>query len=122
MSVKAAFTSAIRNSDRFQIAEFTTLPFIVLIVCPPTARRDNAIGRLLANDPPTLTQAWLTTFDETTADPLGPIWIRPRDYRDVIHGTAFDFQDQSDKRPYRRQPERGAIIEGSFEKHPLFGD
>ena len=58
-------------------------PFLVLIVCKTNARRDNALEGLLQNDPPTLTQAWLTTFGEITTDPLGPIWIRPKDYRDA---------------------------------------
>jgi hypothetical protein len=64
-------------------SEKKDFPFLVLFTCKSAARRDNAIERLLTNDPPTLTQAWLTTFDEVTTDPLGSIWIRPRDYRDA---------------------------------------
>ena len=46
-----------------------------------------------ANRPQILTHSWLTTFKEVTADPLGPIWLRPKDYAVWIHndlrsGTA----------------------------------
>lgn len=72
------------------VSEREQFPFLVLFVCKSAARRDNGIERLLQNDPPTLTQAWLTTFQEVTTDPLGAIWIRPRDFRDARRNHADD--------------------------------
>jgi hypothetical protein len=62
--------------------EYKAYPFRVLFVVENEARRDSTIERLLANQPPTLTQVWLTTSREAIADPLGQIWIRPRDHRE----------------------------------------
>lgn len=56
-------------------------PFRVLYVFKSTERRDAFARLLLAESPPILTQAWLTTFPELLSDPLGPNWLCPIDYR-----------------------------------------
>jgi hypothetical protein len=58
-------------------------PFRVLYILKTAARRDNTIERLLRNNPPILTQVWLTTLAEVIENPLGEIWIRPIDYRNA---------------------------------------
>lgn len=63
-------------------SEFREFPFRVLMVLQTAERRDNTIAVLLANKPPTLTQVWLTTFEDVKSNPLGAIWIRPKDRRD----------------------------------------
>jgi hypothetical protein len=68
-------------------------PFRVLFVFRTAQRRDNVAERLLATDPPILTQAWLTTLAEVKADPLGAIWVRPKDY-----ATARRCNDRSIRR------------------------
>lgn len=52
-------------------------PFRVLIVLKSAERRDNTAERLLDSNPPIRTLAYLSTFPEATADPVGKIWIRP---------------------------------------------
>jgi hypothetical protein len=37
-----------------------------------------------------LTLVSLSTIEEVKADPLGPIWFRPFDYREASRGTPFD--------------------------------
>jgi hypothetical protein len=75
------------GSTREAYKEF---PFRVLMVLPNEERRNNMAERLLQNDPPVLTMVWLTTFSEITTDPLGAIWMRPLDYREITKHTLYD--------------------------------
>jgi len=59
------------------------LPFRVLWVFRTKERRDHAARHFLDQQPPVLTQAWMTTMDEYLADPFGLIWVRPIDYRET---------------------------------------
>lgn len=59
---------------------YKEFPFRVLIICKSEERRDNAAKRLRQSNPPILTQVWLTTTKEATENPLGAIWVKPRDY------------------------------------------
>ena len=108
---------AVRNGaarDRFK--EF---PFRVLMVLKSVERRNNLAERLAQNNPPIMSLAWLTTLAEVVADPLGPIWIQPGEYRAVTQGTPF-YREQSNRAfAYRRQPEREAYIEQNIKKHRL---
>jgi len=100
-------------------SEFDKFPFRVLMVFKNAERRNNTAERLLNNNPPILSQIYLTTFAEVTADPLGPIWIEPKDYRAVIDGTPFDTSRQLPSYAYRRQPEREALVEAKIRKFRL---
>lgn len=64
--------------------DFENYPFRVLAIFPTAERRNNAAERLLLVDPPIKTMVWLTTMPEMLSNPLGPIWIRPADYHEVI--------------------------------------
>jgi hypothetical protein len=111
---------AVRNgSTRDKFKEF---PFRVLIVLKSAERRNNTAERLVQNNPPILTQTWLTTFAEVTADPLGAIWIRPKDYRKVTNGTPFDTAKPNRNFAYRRQPEREMFIESKIQKRRILSD
>jgi hypothetical protein len=68
-------------------SDYRKAPFLVLMVFRTAERRDNAAARLLRCDPPILTQAWLTTFAQITADPLGQVWIRPIDHQSLVVNT-----------------------------------
>lgn len=57
------------------------IPFRVPVVLPGEARRDNIVLKFLTLNPPIETQVWLTTRHELLSDPLGAIWVRPREYR-----------------------------------------
>jgi hypothetical protein len=109
---------AVRNGgSRSQVKDF---PFRVLIVVKSFDRRNNLAERLAMNNPPILRQAWLTTFAEVTADPLGPIWILPVDYRNVTAGTRFYNERPNRTFEYRRQAEREAFVEEKIKKWKLF--
>lgn len=97
---------------------FADFPFRVLMVFKNAERRNNTAETLLQTQPSILTQVWLTTFAEATADPLGPIWIRPLDYREATKGTPFDPTRRRDS-IYRRQSEREAQVDASVGKHRL---
>ncbi len=99
--------------------DYKEFPFRVLMVVPNDERRNNMAERLLQNTPPILSMVWLTTFAEVTADPLGAIWMRPLDYRDITKGTAYD-PSRSRSGAYRRQPEREALVAGEVNKLRLF--
>jgi hypothetical protein len=108
---------AVRNGSTCD--KFKEFPFRVLIVLKSAERRNNTAERLLQNNPPILTQTWLTTFDEVTADPLGAIWIQPKDYREVTTGTQFDTAKPNRNFAYRRQREREMFVEERIKKRRL---
>jgi hypothetical protein len=100
--------------------DYKEFPFRVLLVFRNAERRNNAAERLIAHQPPILSIAALTTIDEVRTNPLGPIWIRPRDYRDAINGTPYDTPVvPSNVSIYRRCPERDEWIEKSIDRHML---
>jgi hypothetical protein len=93
-------------------------PFRVLVVLKNTERRNNTAERLLQNTPPILTMVYLSTFAEVTADPIGPIWIRPIDYREALKDTSFHKETRT--AVYRRQKERQGFVEKVIRKASPF--
>lgn len=110
---------AIRNGGTTD--ELKDFPFRVLMVLKSTERRNNTAERLAQNNPPILTLVWLTTLAEVTTDPLGAIWIQPKDYREITHGTPFEIGRKNSAFVYRSQPEREAFVEKRIKKSPLLG-
>lgn len=105
---------AVRNgASRSAYKEF---PFRVLMVFKTAERRNNTAERLLQNNPPILTHACLSTFEDVTTDPLGPIWIQPVDYRDGTRGTPFDSGQQRGSWGYKRQSAREEFVERNVRK------
>lgn len=94
-------------------------PFRVLMVFRNAERRNNAAEGLLLLSPPILTQAWLTTFTEIATNPLGPIWVRPADYRAIVRDTPFDVLNRYREPVYRRQSQREAFVEEGIRKCAL---
>jgi len=97
-------------------AEYKEYPFRVLMVFKSAERRNNTAERLLLHNPPILTQVCLSTLKEVTADPLGAVWIQPRDYHMAVRGTPFDPERRRVPREYRSQPEREALVERKINK------
>lgn len=112
---------AVRNGGtRNQFKEY---PFRVLMVFKSAERRNNTAERLLQSTPPILSQVCLSTYDEVTADPLGPIWIRPMDYRNATAETPFASGRARETWGYRRQTERELTVEKRIKKwRILHGD
>jgi hypothetical protein len=103
--------------------EYEAFPFRVLMIFRTAERRNNTAVEMLTGVRPAIeTMTWMTTMTEFLAEPLGQIWMRPRDYRDATRGTAFDPQRPRDDGAYRRQPEREAFVEETVQKQPLFDD
>lgn len=96
-------------------SDYKDYPFRVLMVFKTAERRNNFAERLLTGRPPILTQVWLSTIEEVKTNPLGPIWIRPRDYRAVTDGTPFKPVPAASM-TYRRQSAREAFIEANIVK------
>ena len=108
---------AVRNgAARDQFKDF---PFRVLMVLKSAERRNNAAERLAQNNPPILTLVWLTTLAEVTSDPLGAIWIQPKDYREITNGTSFETKQKNTTFGYRSQPERESFVEKHIKKSRL---
>lgn len=108
---------AVRNGatrDRFK-----EYPFRVLMVFKSEERRNNMAERLIHNNLPILTLIWLTTFAEVTANPLGAIWIQPKDYREVTKGTPFEGKPRHNQWAYKRQTAREVFIEKKVRKSSL---
>ena len=103
-------------SHGYPRSAYKRFPFRVLMVLKNAERRNNPAERLLQQYPPILTQVWLTTFAEVTTAPLRPIWVRPKDYREVTQGTAYDPERRRELNGYRRQPERERLIEQAVQK------
>ena len=68
-----------------------------------------------------LTMVWLTTFSEVKADPLGAIWMRPLDYREITKGTLYD-PSRPRTGAYRRDPVREGLVAAELKKLSLFND
>lgn len=100
--------------------DFEKYPFRVLMVLKSAERRNNTAERLAQCTPRILTQAWLTTCAEATANPLGAIWITPGDYRKLTQGTPFDGEALNLNLPYRRQQGREAFVEENIRKRGFF--
>ncbi len=111
---------AVRNGS--PRSDFQKFPFRVLMVFKNAERRNNTAERLVSNHPPILSQMCLTTVAEVTANPLGAIWIEPKDYRAATDGTPFDTSRKIPTFAYRRQPEREALVEAKIRKFSLFGN
>jgi hypothetical protein len=101
---------------------FKEYPFRVLMVFKSAERRNNMAVRLVENNPPILTLAWLTTFAEVTADPLGLIWIQPKDYREAVKGTSFENSPSGNRRAYVRQSARDLFVDQKVQKRRLLED
>ena len=71
---------------------------------------------VLQSNPPILTQVWLSTFAEVTADPFGAIWFRPADYREVVKGTPFAVEPHRKQQEYQRQTARELFVEKKIRK------
>jgi hypothetical protein len=108
---------AVRNGA--SRSEFKDYPFRVLIILKSAERRNITAEKLIHNNPPILTQTWLTTLAEVMTDPLGAIWIRPADYRDVVRNTPFLNERSSTNNLYRRRVERESFVEFRVKKSSL---
>jgi len=100
-------------------AEFKDFPFCVLMVLKNAERRNNAADRLLQLNPPIYRQVWLTTMKEVMNDPLGAIWVQPREYLEVTKGTAFNTETQRRKGRNKIQVAREEFVEASVRKRTL---
>ena len=101
-----------------QPKNYKEFPFRVLMVMKSSERRNNTAERLLERNPPILSQVWLTTYAEVTTDPLGPIWIQPKQYLKF----RLDYDEMLSPRrtlPYQRNPHKETFIEKSIEKNHL---
>lgn len=97
-------------------SDFKQFPFRVLMVFKTAERRNNTAERLLQNNPPILTQVCLSTIEEVTKNPFGPIWFRPADYRDAVKGTPFDVEPHRKQQEYQRQTARELFVENKVRK------
>jgi hypothetical protein len=111
---------AVRNSATR--SDFKKFPFRVLMILKTAERRNNTAERLLQNNPPILTQVYLSTFEEVIANPLGAVWIRPIDYRNATDGTPFETGKRREKRGYKSQPAREIFVETKIKKQLLLAD
>jgi len=68
-------------------SEYAEYPFRVLFVMPSEERLRNTAHRLLTTEPPVETQVWLATAADMSNNPLGAVWVRPKDFREVIRGN-----------------------------------
>ena len=110
---------AVRNGATRE--KFKKHPFRVLMVLKNAERRNNTAERLLRCNPPILSLVWLATLAEATMDPLGPIWIQPRDYLEAIKGTPFDNGTTRRGFGYKRQAKREILVENHVKKSSLLG-
>lgn len=100
--------------------DYKEFPFRVLVIFRNAERRNNAIERLLAHQPPILSIAVMTTIDEIRKDPFGPIWIRPRDYREAMRSAPQEVSLPTSQTPiYRRHREREEWVDEVVHRHSI---
>lgn len=95
-------------------------PFRALYVLKTAERRNNMIELLLRHIPIMRNQIWLTTVDEITKDPFGPIWMTPLDYRKAVAGSDFDSSRRLHQWGYKRRTSRDVFVERQVAKRVLF--
>ena len=93
--------------------------FRVLVVCKTEERRNNLAEALLRWQPPIRSHSWLTTFEEAINNPLGDIWMQPKDYQAATRGTPFEPHTAPPSIGYRRQTEREQLVAARVTKHHL---
>jgi hypothetical protein len=98
---------------------FREYPFRVLVVLKTEERRNNFAERLLWNEPPILSQVWLSTHSEASSDPLGPIWMRSQDYRDALSQAGMLLDAPRNGFGYQRRAARDAHVARSVPKMHL---
>lgn len=101
---------------------YKDFPFRVLMIFKTAERRNNTAERLLQHNPPIFTQTRLTTMTEVIRNPLGPVWVRPIDYREATKGTQFDTERRRPNFAYRRQSNREVSVESRIRKLGLLLD
>jgi hypothetical protein len=106
---------AVRNGA--SRSDYKDFPFRLLIVLKNAERRNNTAERLVESNPPILTIAYLSTLPEVLADPVGPVWIRPKDYGEALKNSAFNAPSRATA--YRRRAEREVFVEQRVTKHAL---
>jgi hypothetical protein len=78
-----------------EASAFRNFPFRILVVFLSAERRNNTAMRLVELNPPVRRFVLLTTLDEFIANPLGPIWMQPKDIDGAIrsgkHGSSKGF-------------------------------
>lgn len=111
---------AVRNGA--EPSAYKEYPFRVLMVFKTAERRNNIAERLLQNTPPIFTQILLATMKDAKCDPLGPIWIRPKEYRAATSGTAFDASRKRESFGYKRHSPREIFIEKHVKKCRMLVD
>ena len=99
--------------------EYEQYPFRVLAVFKTAERRNNAAERLLSLNPPLMRMVWCSTMPEVLRDPLGPIWVQPADYQEVIAGSRHEIASPRHLGRYRRQKERDELVEEMVKKNRL---
>lgn len=72
--------------------------------------RNNFIERLAAN---TNLQRliYAATYEDVTRDPLGKVWLRPKEYRAALVDTPYDPAGMAEVRNPPRRPERDRLVE-----------
>jgi hypothetical protein len=98
---------------------YKEFPFRVMLIFRNRERRNNVAARLIANVPPILTMALMTTMAELRNNPLDSIWVRPLDYRRVLSNTLYDTNLASKDRVYRRTMHRENFVEEHILKQSL---
>ena len=100
-------------------SEYKQFPFVVLMTFKSAERRNNAAEYLLRAHSPMSNQVWLTTLAEAVTNPLGDIWMKPKEYHQVTTGTPYEARYDQHRTIYRSQPGRESFIEAKISKHRL---
>ncbi|MFT3784912.1 MAG: replication-relaxation family protein [Tepidisphaeraceae bacterium] len=103
-------------------ADFRAHPFRVLVVLNSAERRNNAIEALLRQRAPILTQVWLATLEDVLRDPLGAVWVQPRDYRDALASTEHTVAVPTPvDGTYRRNVQRDPFVDRTVPRRQMIG-
>jgi hypothetical protein len=94
-------------------------PFRVLFVLQTAEQRNNAAERMLMLREPVGEHSWLSTREEVLRDPLGEIWVTPREYYRVTKDTAFSIERRGNLAGYPRNSQRDDLIQRSLTKRSI---
>jgi hypothetical protein len=98
-------------------------PFRVFTTTPNERRRNRLVqvaGHVGSN-----TMCWFATLDDYLAEPFGKVWVRAKEYKELMQTLPSDIQTELQKkqggRPSKRARQAQEDIENQLIKHSILG-
>ena len=95
-------------------------PFRVFTTTPNERRRNRLVQ--VAGDVGSNFMCWFAVLDDYLQDPFGKVWVRAKEYKDLVQDLPWDIQKELERksgRPSKRAQEAQEKIENNLEKFSI---